>query len=400
MHTSECDRISLLIAASLDGVATSVDADALDEHLDSCALCRETFLTSAAGGFEGDALDDVTEQAVADDAAAMLRWTRELDRPNNALAIEPAGDESREQPMFTNYIGARTPQPSRLRSTLIAASIAVHAALLIGLVVRGAWVVDRLIPPKRMISQINSIEMARLPAETTPEVLLPAVAPRPPAGPGDRPNRAKKSIVRDRMAQPARQTDDLPGDGADSEIAVYADVYAESEDDPAAESGGNGVPGGVAGGIPGGVVGGRAGGSLQGIPGCVLEAMIPPAPPKPLYVPHVAIEQKRTAGETNILPDEETKARLNDAGLPQLDAVVEMCLSKKGHVRRLRIVKSTEYPAYDRKIRREMNQWNYRPYLLDGKPVAVCTMVTIIYRAKRRFQKSSVPKPTLTPRQR
>jgi hypothetical protein len=28
---------------------------------------------------------------------------------------------------------------------------------------------------------------------------------------------------------------------------------------------------------------------------------------------------------------------------------------------------------------REMRQWAYRPYLINGKPVPVCTAVTFIY---------------------
>lgn len=42
-------------------------------------------------------------------------------------------------------------------------------------------------------------------------------------------------------------------------------------------------------------------------------------------------------------------------------------------------LRSTGFPAYDEKILRELRQWQYRPFLVNGKPVAVCTAVTFIY---------------------
>lgn len=42
-------------------------------------------------------------------------------------------------------------------------------------------------------------------------------------------------------------------------------------------------------------------------------------------------------------------------------------------------LKSTGFPAYDAKIIREMKQWGYKPYLVNGKAVPVCTAVTFIY---------------------
>lgn len=45
-------------------------------------------------------------------------------------------------------------------------------------------------------------------------------------------------------------------------------------------------------------------------------------------------------------------------------------------------LKSTGFPAYDSKIKREMNVWKYRPFLINGKPAPVCTAVTFIYNQK------------------
>jgi hypothetical protein len=43
-------------------------------------------------------------------------------------------------------------------------------------------------------------------------------------------------------------------------------------------------------------------------------------------------------------------------------------------------MKSTGFPAYDETIMsRIRGEWRYRPFQVNGKPVAVCTAVTFIY---------------------
>ena len=42
-------------------------------------------------------------------------------------------------------------------------------------------------------------------------------------------------------------------------------------------------------------------------------------------------------------------------------------------------LKSTGFDAYDKKIEAKIWRWIYRPFVVDGKPVKVCTAVTFIY---------------------
>ena len=43
---------------------------------------------------------------------------------------------------------------------------------------------------------------------------------------------------------------------------------------------------------------------------------------------------------------------------------------------------SSGFPAYDQKIQREMRNWKYRPFMVNGKAAPVCTAVTFIYQQK------------------
>ena len=47
------------------------------------------------------------------------------------------------------------------------------------------------------------------------------------------------------------------------------------------------------------------------------------------------------------------------------------------------MLKSTGFPAYDNKILSKMRgEWRYKPYMVNGKAVPVCTAVTFIYSQK------------------
>ena len=60
--------------------------------------------------------------------------------------------------------------------------------------------------------------------------------------------------------------------------------------------------------------------------------------------------------------------------------MVKMCLTSGGTVQKLNVLKTTGHPAYDNKIKTKMREWKYRPFMVNGKAVPVCTSVTFIYR--------------------
>lgn len=82
------------------------------------------------------------------------------------------------------------------------------------------------------------------------------------------------------------------------------------------------------------------------------------------------------------MPDDFVKRAMQSAGETRVIASAKLCIDTAGEVSEVRILKSSGYPSYDETIVSEMNQWAYRPYEIDGKPVAVCTAVTFIYSQK------------------
>jgi len=140
---------------------------------------------------------------------------------------------------------------------------------------------------------------------------------------------------------------------------------AEDDDDVAEGDPCGGVVGGVYGGVVGGVVGGP-----------------PPPPPPPMpprNVPPTALEANRIAGDKAIEPDDPTKVMIERSGKTRLVTSYKLCLDIAGTPAIVSMLKSSGYPAYDAKIMRTMRQWRYRPYLINGNAVPVCTAVTFVY---------------------
>lgn len=252
--------------------------------------------------------------------------------------------------MFENYVGAKTRKRRTWVTVLITVSVAVHAVGVVAMIIKGFWTIDKLTPPKR---------------ELALAVAPPPPPPPPPPKASKRKQTDKKTIKRIKpkdTTQPVDKPEELPDD---------VEIVDPDE----------GVEGGVEGGVAGGVVGGVIGG-IEGLPGGVINKPPPPPPPpeKPQIVPQVAVEQKRVAGEKNIIPDEATKLQIKRDGQTQVVATVKMCLSIEGGVQSLSMLKSSGYPAYDRKIESKMREWRYQPFIVNGKAVPVCTSITFIYR--------------------
>jgi len=130
---------------------------------------------------------------------------------------------------------------------------------------------------------------------------------------------------------------------------------------------------GVEGGVEGGVVGGYVGGAPPPPPP-------PPAPPQ--NIPPALLEGQRVAGSKLIVPDDATKTKIAAAGRDKIVGSFKLCVTVDGDVASVNQLKSTGFPDYDAKIAAEMRTWRYRPYLVNGRAVPVCTAVTFIYSQK------------------
>ena len=66
----------------------------------------------------------------------------------------------------------------------------------------------------------------------------------------------------------------------------------------------------------------------------------------------------------------------------KLAGAFKLGLTDNGGIASVHQLKSTGFSAYDAKIQREMRTWRYRPFVVNGKAVPVCTSVTFIYSQK------------------
>ena len=87
----------------------------------------------------------------------------------------------------------------------------------------------------------------------------------------------------------------------------------------------------------------------------------------------------RISGDTEIAPDESTKAEVAAAGLRRLFASFKICMGTNGVPALTKQVLSSGFPDYDAKLVREMMKWRYRPYFIDGVPSRICTQATFVY---------------------
>lgn len=118
----------------------------------------------------------------------------------------------------------------------------------------------------------------------------------------------------------------------------------------------------------------------------------PPPPPPPMVhnVPPTLLEGARISGNRIIMPEDETKGAIQRAGIPRVTGSFKLCIDATGAIKNVTVLKPTGFVAYDQKIQREIWQWAYRPYHVNGKAVAVCTAVTYIYSQRD----ADPPKPT------
>jgi periplasmic protein TonB len=146
----------------------------------------------------------------------------------------------------------------------------------------------------------------------------------------------------------------------------------------------SGDPNGVEGGEVGGVAGGVVGGDINGVLGAPPPPPPPPPPPAPPQnVPPTLLEGSRIAGEKQIVPDDVTKTEISRSGKEKLIGSFKLCLTVTGGIGNVTMLKSTGFPAYDNKILGKMrSEWRYKPYMVNGKAVPVCTAVTFIYTQK------------------
>ncbi len=250
--------------------------------------------------------------------------------------------------MFGNYSAAIDRKVSKWAAPILGGALLLHIGLFVTMWIQTIWEIEQLDKPK------TGIDLA--------------VAPPPPPPPPPPPGGAKPQEVQ--LTPKKIKVKD-----------IVQPVKIEKQQQKVEESG---AANGVEGGEEGGVEGGTLGGDINGVLGAPPPPPPPPPPPAPPQnIPPTLLEGQRIAGEKMISPDDVTKTEIARSGKDKVIGSFKLCLSVAGSVTQVTQLKSTGFPAYDNKILTKMrNEWRYKPYMVNGKAVPVCTAVTFIYTQK------------------
>jgi periplasmic protein TonB len=150
---------------------------------------------------------------------------------------------------------------------------------------------------------------------------------------------------------------------APTKIPDKVQMIKEEENPP--DLGAGGVPGGVPGGIPGGSAGGVIGGIVSSTPTAI---------PKVATPQRVRVSQGVSTGllikkVTPNYPQLAKQARI------QGQVVLQAEISKEGTIQNLQLISG--HPMLAPAAIEAVKQWRYKPYLLNGEPVAVETQVVV-----------------------
>jgi protein TonB len=247
--------------------------------------------------------------------------------------------------MFENYERAKKRKMPAWAPPLIIAVLVLHAGIVLVMWIKSIWEVEKLELPKGRIS------------------LSGQFAPPPPPPPlkgGKKPEDVKKDIIKKKKVTETVQPTVEPDKVVDSSATTMDEVGPGTDPD------------------------GDVNGSLDGVQGGVATAAPPPPPPPapPQNVAPTAIDALMTSGNKQIIPDDVTKIEIQRSGKPKIVGSFKICLGTGGSIDSINMLKSTGFPAYDEKLKREMRDWRFRPFLINGRAAPVCTAKTFIYSQK------------------
>jgi len=186
-------------------------------------------------------------------------------------------------------------------------------------------------------------------------LVAPPPPPPPPPPPAAAPVKVVKTIQSDLQNGQLRTPTKIP---------EKVQMIKEEEAPPPVMS-----AGGVVGGVPGGVPGGQMGGVIGGI-----ISSTPVAVPKVATPQRVRVSQGVSQGLIikKVQPPYPPLAR---QARIQGQVILQAEISKDGSIENLRLISG--HPMLAPAAIEAVKQWRYKPYLLNGEPVAVETTVMV-----------------------
>ena len=184
------------------------------------------------------------------------------------------------------------------------------------------------------------------------------VAPPPPPPPPPPPAAAVVKVVRQ------VQSDIINGQlRTPTKIPEKVQMIKEEEAPPPV------MGSGVVGGVPGGVPGGSMGGVIGGIIGSTTSAIPKVATPQRVRVSQGVSTGLLIRKVTPNYPPLARQARI------QGQVILQAEISKDGTIQNLQLISG--HPMLAPAAIEAVKQWRYKPYLLNGEPVAVETQVVV-----------------------
>lgn len=119
--------------------------------------------------------------------------------------------------------------------------------------------------------------------------------------------------------------------------------------------------------------------SQRDVPPTSPEAPTPAAGPGAVIVPRV-LEAQRIEGDPRIMPSPSIKQAIADSGLAQFVISVKVCIGPDGRIRAVSILQSSGFLSYDIELLNAIGGWRYRPFMVNGEPAPVCSIVKFMYR--------------------
>ena len=154
-----------------------------------------------------------------------------------------------------------------------------------------------------------------------------------------------------------------------SRIPEKVQMIREEEAPPPLSTGG--VVGGVAGGIPGGQLGGIIGGIVSQTSSLASVPKLAAVQPK-----RIRVSQGVTRGLL-IRKIEPTYPLLARQARVQGEVILKAIVTREGDIKELELISG--HPMLAPAAIAAVRQWHYRPFLLNGEPIEVETMVTVTF---------------------
>jgi TonB family protein len=256
---------------------------------------------------------------------------------------------------------------------LISVSVGAHLAVGVGLFVSGVWRLERMHPGREVVTvtlptPIPAPSGGPVAAEApkiTPKVPKPKVPPVPV-----QPTTVTPRVTPEAGGGSGETTGSGGGPGDENATGTCTENCGEAVAAPP-------------------VCGDRSldageqcddGNALDG-DGCSFACRTEP-PPRQRDVTPVVLQGLRISGETQIRPSALTQQQMMRDDARQARGVVRVCVASDGGVTSAALLSSTGYTAYDELLLSAVHRWRYRPYLVNGTPVAVCGTVTFLYSVK------------------